>query len=452
MNVVQFPKHKAVFQPFAHFIRLGEGSYRRVANLIAAGTLTSKRVVVDASKAAHQHDLIEMLRGRGTEIVLDPRTVELSSRQKCGGLAAGAPWASQEKGTPLTPELFRRGHSADIYGQIARVCVELRVDAVLAPTQFLGDPSFDGWYRINVEGCDLMRAALDAAGGAGIRIDYLLAARLSDLCKPDFQRQFLLDLPSMPVDNLWLRLSMAPIDNSPINAQRLIGTLAGWHNVGVPIIMDYVGGLAGEALVSMNVVSGIAHGFGEETSFNTSNWNEVPKERDKSEDGDSRGRAQRVSVTALGRTFTTKEMDVLLSAHGARSLLIPNDRHIAPNGAQDIQNDARRFNAADAERRLIDISKIPTVDRPEFFAQNRMREVASTAKRAEKLNPRADVAKANNVDLAKLQKRLANQRQIADSMRETFEDIATDRKEQGFIAKEIGSVRQATGLRETGTR
>lgn len=451
MSVIQFPNQKAVFQPFAHFIRLGEGSYRRVADLIAAGTLTSRRVVIDASKAAHQRDLIEMLRGRETEIVLDPRTIELSSRQKCGGLAASAPWASPDKGSPLGPELFRKGHPTDIYGQIAKMCVEFGVDAVLAPTQFLGDPEFDGWYRINVEGCELLRTALDNAGGQNVRIDYLLAARLGDLRKPDFQRQFLTDLPSMPVDNLWLRLSMSPIESSPTNAQRLIGTLAGWHNVGVPIIMDYVGGLAGEALLAMNVASGIAHGFGEQTTFTTSNWNEAPKKRDP-EDGKKGGRAQRISVTALGRTFTTKEMEVLLSAHGARGLLLPTERHIAPNGVQDIQNDARRFNAADAEHRLLAISKVPTVDRPEFFAQTRMREVASTAKRVEKLNPKAEVAVANNVDLAKLKKRLADQRQKADSMRETFEDIATERKEQGYLAKEIGSVRLATQVRETGTR
>lgn len=452
MSVIQFPKKNAVFQPFAHFVRLGEGSYRRVADLIAAGTLTSKRVVIDASKATHQRGLIEMLRGRETEIILDPRTIELSSKQKCGGLAANAPWASPEKGTPLSPDVFRKGHSTNIYVQIARMCVDLGVDAVLAPTQFLGDPGFDGWYRINVEGCELLRTALDEAGGRNVRIDYLLAARLGDLRKPGFQRQFLTDLPSMPVDNLWLRLSMSPIDSSPTNAQRLIGTLAGWHNAGVPIIMDYVGGLAGEALLSMNVVSGIAHGFGEQTAFNTSNWSNAPKKREEPEDGKKGGRAQRISVSALGRTFTTKEMEVLLSAHGARSLLLPTERHIAPNGVQDIQNDARRFNAADAERRLLTISKIPTADRPEFFAQTRMREVASTAKRAEKLNPKAEVAEANNVDLGKLRNRLAAQRQKADSMRETFEDIATERKEQGFLAKEIGSVRLASQHKETGTR
>lgn len=451
MSVIQFPKQKAVFQPFAHFVRLGEGSYRRVADLIAAGTLTSKRVVIDASKAAHQRDLIEMLRGRETEIVLDPRTVELSSRQKCGGLASGAPWASAEKDTPLTPDMFRKDHSTDIYGQIARMCVELGVDAVLAPTQFLGDPSFNGWYRINVEGCELLRSALDNAGGESIRIDYLLAARLGDLRKPEFQGQFLTDLSSMPVDNLWLRLSMSPIENSPTIAQRLIGTLAGWHNVGVPIVMDYAGGLAGEALLSMNVVSGIAHGFGEQTAFNTSNWTDAPKKREP-KDGKKGGRAQRISVTALGRTFTTKEMEVLLSAHGARSLLLPTERHIAPNGIQDIQSDARRFNAADAEHRLRAISKVPTADRPEFFAQTRMREVASAAKRAEKLNPKPEVAKANKIDLAKLKKRLSNQRQKADSMRETFEDIASERKAQGFLAKEIGSVRLAVPHKETGTR
>jgi len=392
MSVIQFPEQKAVFQPFTNFVRLGEGSHHPVAELIVEGTTTRKRVVIGASKAAHQRDLIELLRGRETEIVVDPRNVELSSRQKCGGLEASAPRASTEKGVPLSPDVFREGNSADIYGQVARMCVEFGVDAVLAPTQFPGTSGFDGWYNISAEGCELLRTALDDSGLTDIRIDYLMAARPGNLRKPDFQRQFITDLPSKPVNNLRLRLSMSPVESSPTNAQRIIGTLAGWHNVGAPIIMDYAGALAGEALLSMNVFSSIAHGFGEQATCTASIWTDAPRKREP-EDGENRVRAQRICVTAFERTFTTKEMQVLLPAHGARSLLLRTKRHIAPNGVQARRNDALGSKAADSKHRLLAISRVPTVDRPEFFTKTLMREVAGTAKCAEKFNLRAESRK-----------------------------------------------------------
>ena len=39
MSVIAFPKQASVFQPVAHYIRLGETSYRKVADLAAAGVI-----------------------------------------------------------------------------------------------------------------------------------------------------------------------------------------------------------------------------------------------------------------------------------------------------------------------------------------------------------------------------------------------------------------------------
>lgn len=205
-----------------------------------------------------------------------------------------------------------------------------------------------------------------------------MAARLIDINDQRFQAKVMEDLANLPFDNLWLRVSMTSPDIGPTNARRLIRTLAGWHNIGVPIVMDHVGGLTGEALLAMNVASGIAHGYCEQTSFTTTGWCDPPEERDKDEDG---GRATRIGLTALGRTFTSAELEVLLSAHGAKSALLPNDRKVLPNGLDDLRNDPRRFNAAEAQRRVAEIASTPTANRPDQFANRRMREIVATAKK-----------------------------------------------------------------------
>ena len=310
MTVISFPTQASVFQFVPHYIRLGEMSYRKIAELAASGVIQSKRFVVDGSKISFQRDIIQVLKGLGAEIVLDPRTIELSSLRKCSGLASTAPWAAISPKSPLSPDVFKEGHANDIYGMIARCAVENGVNAVLSPSHYLADPDFQGWQFIDYQACILLRKALDLHGGKSISIDYLLAARLTDFTDEEFQAQIVQNLSELPYDNLWVRPSMSNA-LGPVNAQRLVRTLARWHNLGKPIIMDYMHGLAAESLVALNVVSGIAHGFGEQTSFKANDWSKPSKERDKSKRS---GRAVRVSISALGCTFTRPEFEVLMTA------------------------------------------------------------------------------------------------------------------------------------------
>ena len=447
MSVIAFPKQASVFQPVAHYIRLGETSYRKVADLAAAGVIKSKRFVVDGSKIDFQKDIIQVLQGLGAEIVLDPRTIELSARRKCAGLAASAPWAPETRGVPLGPDVFRDRHPTDIYGAIARCAVKHGVSAVLSPSHYLADPSFEGWQAIDHDACMLLRRALNTEGGKSIAIDYLVAARLTDFMDESFQSKMMPNLSDLPYDNLWVRASMSKA-LGPVNAQRLVRTLSRWHNIGKPIVMDYMGGLSAESLAAMNVVSGVAHGFGEQTSFTTSKWAEPPEERDKDKRG---GRATRIGVSSLGCTFTSAELDVLMSAHGAKSALLPNDRRVLPNGVEDIRRDPRRFNVYDAQRRMEEINAIPTVNRPDHFADKRMREVVATANKAAKLNPKAEIAKAKNVDLTKLRARLVKFSTSSEKLRGTYENLAQERTEQGATVRAIGDLRRSTPLNQTGT-
>jgi len=212
--------------------------------------------------------------------------------------------------------------------------------------------------------------------------------------------------------------------------------------------MDYMGGLSAESLAAMNVVSGVAHGFGEQTSFTTSKWAEPPEERDKDKRG---GRATRIGVSSLGCTFTSAELDVLMSAHGAKSALLPNDRRVLPNGVEDIRRDPRRFNVYDAQRRMEEINAIPTANRPDHFADKRMREVVATANKAAKLNPKAEIAEAKNVDLTKLRARLVKFSTASEKLRGTYENLAQERTEQGATVRAIGDLRRSTPLNQTGT-
>lgn len=53
-NVIPFPHPTSPVQPVAHFIRLGESGYQKLASLHAAGRFPARRVVVDAPRLKHQ--------------------------------------------------------------------------------------------------------------------------------------------------------------------------------------------------------------------------------------------------------------------------------------------------------------------------------------------------------------------------------------------------------------
>ena len=122
-----------------------------------------------------------------------------------------------------------------------------------------------------------------------------------------------------------------------------------------------------------------------------------------------------------------------------------------PNGAEDIRRDPRRFNIYDAQRRVAEIDAVPTANRPDHFADKRMREVVAVANKTAKLNPKADIAEAKNVDLTKLRTRLVKFSTSSEKLRGTYENLAQERTEQGTVVRAIGDLRQHPFASETGT-
>lgn len=447
MNVVTFPGQSTVFQPIGHFIRLGEFSYGKVAEIHGMGRLKGRRFVVDASRIRHQRQIIQTLRAGGAEVVLDTRAAELSSRKYANGYAKGAPWAT---GTgPLGPEAFRPGVTGDIYEKIAECAVDYGVDVVLAPTHFLSDPDCKEWFSVDRTGCTRLRAALDAAGGTSIAVDYPVIASMSDLSSQSKSSELLEGLAGLPFDNVWMRIATSAGVAGPLTARNMVGMLSRWHNFGRPIVTDYMGGLTGEALLSMNVVSAVSHGFGERTSFNPSGWGKEPR---KKEDDDGRsGRSTRIDVSCFGKSFLHKEMNVLLSAHGAKTLLLPRDKSALPSGVSGLKEDARLLSAYEAERRFDEISNTPTDKRPSVFANTRMREAVSTATRASNLKPKQEVADQYEVDLNGLMRRLKDTTKLMNKLHETYEDIAAERTESTAVVRAMPAPRRATFRSETGS-
>src|SRR5260370_24086553 len=139
-------------------------------------------------------------------------------------------------------------------------------------------------------------------------------------------------------DNLWVRASGFGNDAAPLTTRRFIGAMGALHNLGKPIVADYLGGLVGQAALAFGAISGIAHGVGERERFDARSWHRPAK---KNPDGKG-GRAVRILIPGLDRSATIPELELMASARGGRPLVCCNDRACCPHRLQDTKKDPRQ--------------------------------------------------------------------------------------------------------------
>lgn len=432
-NVIKFPHPLPPIQPIAHFIRLGEQGYTKLANLHAAGRLSASRVVADASKIKFQKELVAAFRAQGAEIVLDTRVAELSAIEKFSGLARGAPWATAELGRPLLPDDFAANSRNDVISSIARFAVEYQADAVLAPTHYIGDPNYSGWFEIDRASCRALRIALDREGGRSIAIDYLLIASRTDFDDDTERRHIVHGLDDLPFENLWVRASGFGSDGTPLGTRRFITSMQHLHNLGKPVIADYLGGIVGEAALAFGAISGIAHGVGERERFDAGSWHKPPV---KNEDGKG-GRAIRVAISGISRSMTVNEVELLASAKGGRKLVVCCDRACCPHGLKNMVEDSRQHAAYQSMQAIEELAGVPDLNRPQHFLQGRMTQVERTARAVKELKMSAGDALEKKIDLEKFQKRLSKHSRDMENMHKTLDDLFESRIEGAPRARAV---------------
>ena len=133
------------------------------------------------------------------------------------------------------------------------------VDVVLSPTHYLGDKNFEHWLNLDVRGCLELRRALDRKGGSAIAIDYGLILPHTWLANTDKRGQIMSDLVDLPFDNLWIRASGFYPNAGGLAQKKYIGALSRLHNLGRPIVIDYLDGLVALATVAFGATAGPSH-------------------------------------------------------------------------------------------------------------------------------------------------------------------------------------------------
>lgn len=396
MNVIPFPHAQNPSTEIAQYVRVGD-SHKSFGDLRAAGYLPVRRVVVEASRIIRQAELLKLLQNEGTEIVLDLEAAELSSVYRFNTSARNAPWLGGLTHQPLRADDFTQ----DRIDAMARLAVEFSVNAVLAPTHFLKDPLFSGWLKVDLANCERLRRALDKEGGSSIAIDYPVIQTAAGLADAIERKVLVEGLSSMPVQQIWFRVSGLGKDAGPSKTRALIRQLSGFHNLGMPIVLDYCSGLNAQAAVAFGAASGVSFGIMELDSFDASGWHKPMPARDPDA---PYGRRTYVAAPGLGRTFERREFELLARATGGRRIMLQGE-YSSASSVDEMVRDRRAQAALQAVKSLQKIEQVPDLNRTKFFLDGPLRDMERRARDVSRLRPTQAAADAAEVDLQSLLRR-----------------------------------------------
>jgi len=361
--------------PVGHFLRVGTTGHRQLETLLSAGKTMPDRVVIEASAAGRQQELIQALREAGAELILDTNIAELSSPGRFSGAAREAPWANPL--AVLNPDDMKANANRDVIGQIARYAVALGFHAVLAPTHIL-DGSPDPLFGIDRNATAALRRALDAEGGSEIDIHYELNIKNGALRDPVQRRAFIAGLADTPYASLWFRVSGFGADATPVGLRRYIAAMLDFTRLERPIVADGVGGLAAVAIAAFGAAGGICHGVAEKERFDASGWAKPPK-------AGGGGREKRVLIAAVDRLLSTKQLETLMAAPGARKALSCHDRQCCPHGLDDMLKDPKAHYLRQRARQIADLAQVPDSRRVRHFLDQELAPTERAARNAAKL-------------------------------------------------------------------
>ena len=250
----------------------------------------------------------------------------------------------------------------------------------MAPAHVLGGVD-DPWFPIDTDATFRLRNYLDRSGAGHIPIIYSLAVSNAMFRANDQRRRIIDVLRTLPITELWLKVDGFGAAASPTAARTYIAAAAEFHELGIPIVADQVGGVVGLSLLAFGAVGGIAHGITLGERFDASPWR-----RPAPENSPSFGLHRRVYVPAIDAMLKPKEAQALIEISArTRSLFACNDSRCCPRARDMIEKPGRHF-LSQRIKEVTGLSQIPERLRPQRFLDQHLRAATDKALTAATIN------------------------------------------------------------------
>lgn len=337
-NVTQFPNFpravRSTPEPLALYLRPGRNDHREILNLIAAGDAVYFGAVFDPCQLARHVELRDQVLSHRLDAILDPKTQQSALPGGHTTTVGALPWGITDRAHQISD--FQDTAGRRLIAVLGDFVLEQGFTQVIAPTHVLAGAD-DPWLAVDAESTRRLRNHLDRGSGASVPIIYSLAIPYAVFRDRKQRRSLIATLKTVPAAALWLKVDGFGATSTPTAARTYIQSAAEFHELGIPVVADHVGGVIGLAIMAFGA-GGIAHGVTLGERFDASSWRKSRTEK-------SFGPHRRIYIPAIDAMLKRKEAEALINgSRRARGMSGCSDTRCCPRGVKDmLENPARHF-------------------------------------------------------------------------------------------------------------
>lgn len=409
-NVIHLPRPRPQRpgpQGLGFFVRVARNAHTELLHLLATGERGFFGFVIDAHNVECHRELITEAQRHDLDVILDPKTQQMGlPGSHTEGLAA-LPWG-----------LERHHNMTDFDGDEGRRRAEQIVETaatngftqILGPTHLLNSAN-DPWLRRDIA---MMKWTADqiARNDAKLSLVYPLAMPLNVLRQTAERRAIIAALADAPHDAVWLKVANFGDDATGEKVATYIDACRDFHERGLPVVGDHIGGLPGLGALAFGAVGGIAHGVTGQQNFRASGWRRPPVPS-------GGGAPWRVYVPQLDLLLKPKMADALFATSPRiKATCGCRDTHCCPHGTRDMLEHPVRHAVYQRAREIERLSGVPQSVRAEDYLNQNVRSVSDAVARI------AAVSMSDN-DLAE---RLQKKQREMSHFRQTMAHIVGSNK------------------------
>ncbi len=367
-NVIHLPRpHQARSgpRPLALFVRVGRNDHREMLDLIATGEQGIFGFIIEAQYVERHRELMTEARRRNFDLILDPKTQPMGLPGGHTARLAALPWG-----------LERHHNITDFEGTAGRTRTAQIVEAAAAngftqifgPTHLLSGPN-DPWLRRDIDMMGWTRDSISASE-TDLGLIYSLAVPMEVLRKRAERQALIAAIADAPCDAIWLKIENFGDDATGEKTVAYIETCRDFHERGIPVVGDHVGGLPGLGVLAFGAVGGIAHGVTMRQKFQAAGWRRPPT-------SSSGGPAWRVYLPQLDMLVKPAVAQALLgTSTRIRGRLGCRDTHCCPHGVRDMIDRPARHALYQRAREVEWLSATPQTLRVVRYLDERVRPVS----------------------------------------------------------------------------
>lgn len=368
-NVIRLPRPPAQRpspEGLGFYIRVGRNDHLGLMNLLSTGEEGIFGLVIEAQNAGRHKDLITEARQRNLDVILDPKVQQMSFPGALTEGLAALPWGL---GRHHNVTDFEGSEGQRRAAQIVEAAASKGFTQLLGPTHLLNSAN-DQWLRRDI--AMMGRTAEEIArSGAELDLIYPLAVPMTLLRNTAERRAIIAALSDAPYSAIWLKVENFGDDATGEKVAAYVEACQDFHDRGLPLIGDHVGGLPGLGALAFGALGGIAHGVTVQQNFRTSSWR---RPRTK---GGGFGTVLRVYLPQFDLLLKPQVAERLFAASPKiKAMFGCRDTHCCPHGTRDMLSNPGRHAVYQRAREIQRLSAVPQAMRPSHYLYQNVRRVS----------------------------------------------------------------------------